>query len=178
MDFSPVAFVWRQNYNFFFNTTSLLDTAACILSCFQSLLPLLAFFSKRYQQWKSGGGYKVGAALWNKPFCGQQLKSDKSRKAELSVWRPGRLRSRSQVGPEFLHIPLHCSLTKNIFWNRECRHLALDFPNSHCVQCIFLLMKAEQVPLIEQIWLFCGGEYRNTLNVRSVCWSEAGKLLR
>lgn len=96
----------------------------------------------------------------------QHLEGDKSEKVELSVCTPERLRVRSQVGPEFLHVALHCSLTKNIFWSRECRHLALDFPNSHCVQCIFLLMKAEQAPLVEQIRLFCAGGYRNTLNVR------------
>lgn len=68
----------------------------------------------------------------------QQLKGDKSEKIELCVCRPGRLGVRSQVGPEFLHVALHCALTKNIFWNGECRHLALDFAGSHCVQCIFL----------------------------------------
>lgn len=80
----------------------------------------------------------------------QQLKGDKSEKIELCVCRPGRLGARSQVGPEFLHVALHCALTKNIFWNRECRHLALDFAGSHSVQCIFLLMKAEQVPSLNR----------------------------
>lgn len=95
-----------------------------------------------------------------------QLEGDKSEKAELSMCRPGRLQARSQVGPEFLHVALNSSLTKNIFWNGECRHLALDFPNSHCAQRNFLLMTAEQVAFVEQIRLFCAGEYRNTLNVR------------
>lgn len=85
-------------------------------------------------------------------------------------------RARSQVGPEFLHIALRCLLTKNILWNGECRHLALDFPNSCRVQCIFLLLKAEQVPLGEQTRLFVQ-ENMETLNVRGMCSDNTCRLL-
>lgn len=75
-------------------TTSLLDTAVCILPCFQCLLHLMASISKKCQHWKAGVGYKVPAAIYCKAFCElwrgrvqkkQQLDGDKSKKVELSV---------------------------------------------------------------------------------------------
>lgn len=108
----------------------------------------------------------------------QQLKGDKSEKIELCVCRPGRLGARSQVGPEFLHVALHCALTKNIFWNRECRHLALDFAGSHCVQCIFLLMKAEQVPSLNKSGSFVEKQPKCQVNVLGRTWEAAQIMLQ
>lgn len=137
----------------------------CVLPCFQCLM---AFVSKKCQHWKAGVQYRLLAAIWNKAFFGLQ------RGGVQKQQRPGRLWARSQAGPEARHIALCCPLAKNIFWNGECRYLALDFPNSRCAQRIFLLMKAEQVPLSEQNRLFCAGGYGDTLNVR-MCWQNIGK---
>lgn len=138
------------------------------------------FYFQKGPHWKAGVGYRVPAAVGNNTFCRLQggweqrsscwlVTNTRELNSPFVFRRPGRLWGRSQVVLSFCTL-LFAVLSLKIFSVMESAGTLLWTFAAPTVQCIFLLMKAERVPLGEQTRLFCAGEYGDTLKARWKCW--------